>query len=117
MINEFSRTELLIGSNGLEKLNKSHVAVFGVGGVGGYAVEMLARSGVGNITIVDFDNISISNKNRQIIATDDTIGKVKVDVMKVQVKELLCCFGYFDVGKFPCSGNIKSLAFLAAFTA
>lgn len=82
---KFSRTALLIGKNGVEKLNNSSVAVFGVGGVGGYTVEALARSGVGHITVVDDDVISVSNINRQIIATVDTVGKSKVDVIKQRI--------------------------------
>ena len=80
----FSRTELLIGDS-INKLHNSKVIVFGVGGVGGYAVEMLARAGVGNFTLVDYDKVDISNKNRQIIALDSTIGKNKVDVMKERI--------------------------------
>jgi len=80
----FSRTELLLGDK-INKLHDARVIVFGVGGVGGYATEMLARSGVGSITLVDFDKVDISNKNRQIIATDETIGLNKVDVMKNRI--------------------------------
>ena len=79
---QFIRTETLIGKDNLEKLVHSHVAVFGVGGVGGYVVEALARSGVGHITIIDKDVVSESNINRQIIANYDTLGMLKVDVMK-----------------------------------
>jgi len=82
----FSRTELLLGDD-IKKLHSSNVIVFGVGGVGGYAVEMLARSGVGNITLVDFDKVDVTNKNRQIIALDSTIGKYKVDVMKDRIAD------------------------------
>ena len=82
---KFSRTALLIGEKGLEKLKKSKVIVFGVGGVGGYTVEALARSGVGNITVVDDDVVSVSNINRQIIATVDTVGKDKVEVIKQRI--------------------------------
>ena len=85
MQEQFIRTELLIGSEALEKLNKSRIAVFGVGGVGGYVVEALARSGVGRIDLIDDDKVSISNINRQIVATFDTIGKYKVDVMKERI--------------------------------
>ena len=67
MLNQFSRTELLLGTDGVEKLKKSRVAVFGVGGVGGYTVEALARSGVGTIDIVDDDDVALTNINRQII--------------------------------------------------
>ena len=81
----FSRTALLIGKSGVEKLNQSKVIVFGVGGVGGYTVEALARSGVGQIDVVDNDTVSFSNLNRQIIATVDTVGKDKVDVIKDRI--------------------------------
>ena len=80
------RTELLIGDSGIEKLNKSNIILFGCGGVGGYIAEMLVRSGVGNITIVDFDNVDITNINRQIIALHSTIGKSKVSVLKENVE-------------------------------
>lgn len=82
---QFSRTELLIGKEGLEKLQKSKVAIFGLGGVGSYVVEALARSGVGHFVLVDNDIVSISNLNRQIIATMDTIGKAKVDISKERI--------------------------------
>lgn len=82
MLDRFSRTRLLIGKNGMEKLNAARVAVFGVGGVGGYAVEALVRSGVGTVDIFDNDTVSITNLNRQIIATEETIGRYKVDVMR-----------------------------------
>lgn len=81
----FSRTALLIGKDGVEKLNKSKVIVFGVGGVGGFAVEALARSGIGQIDVVDNDTVSFSNLNRQIIATVDTVGKNKVEVIKDRI--------------------------------
>ncbi len=81
----FSRTALLIGEEGVEKLAKSKVAVFGVGGVGGYVCEALARSGIGTLEIVDRDVVSESNINRQIIATVDTVGRAKVDVMKERI--------------------------------
>ncbi|WP_297596809.1 tRNA threonylcarbamoyladenosine dehydratase [uncultured Cetobacterium sp.] len=78
----FQRTELLIGEDNLIKLKKSHVIVFGVGGVGGFTVEALVRAGVGEITVVDFDTVDLTNLNRQIIATQETIGKDKVEVIK-----------------------------------
>ena len=77
MENSLERTKLLIGESGVEKLKNSRVAVFGIGGVGGYAVEALARSGVGAIDLIDNDVIAVSNLNRQIIATNETIGKFK----------------------------------------
>lgn len=83
----FRRLELLIGKD-IEKLHKSRVILFGVGGVGGYIAEMLVRSGIGSITIVDYDIVDISNKNRQIIALDSTIGKNKVDVLKSRLVDI-----------------------------
>lgn len=77
MENQFSRTELLMGASALATLRNSHVIVFGVGGVGGYVVEVLARSGVGNIDVVDDDFVTLSNINRQIIATHSSLGKPK----------------------------------------
>lgn len=75
----FSRTESLIGTENLEKLKNSHIAIFGIGGVGGYVLEGLVRSGVGNIDLFDNDTVSLSNINRQIIATNDTIGQLKTE--------------------------------------
>ena len=80
MDDQFSRTRLLLGDDGIEKLKNARVAVFGVGGVGGYAVEALTRAGVGALDLIDNDTVACSNLNRQIIATHDTIGKLKVDV-------------------------------------
>lgn len=82
MLNQFSRTQLLLGGDGMEKLQNARVAVFGIGGVGGYTVEALVRSGVGTIDIFDDDKVCLTNLNRQIIATRDTIGKYKVEVCK-----------------------------------
>lgn len=84
----FSRQNIIFGSETLEKLNNSRVAVFGVGGVGGYVCEALARSGVGALDIVDNDTVSISNINRQIIALNSTVGKNKVDVMKERLQDI-----------------------------
>lgn len=88
MINEFSRTELLLGADGMEKLKKARIAVFGIGGVGGYAVEALARSGVGALDLIDKDEISLTNINRQLIALHSTVGKPKVEVMAERVKDI-----------------------------
>ena len=88
MVNEFSRTALLLGDEAIEKLKKARVAVFGVGGVGGYTVEALARSGVGAIDLIDNDRVSLSNINRQIIATHSTIGQLKVEVAKERVLDI-----------------------------
>lgn len=85
MINQFSRTELLLGSKAIETLKNAHVAIFGIGGVGGYVAEALARSGIGHFTIIDNDKVSLSNCNRQIIATTKTVGLDKVDVMKERI--------------------------------
>ena len=88
MLNQFSRTELLFGSEAIEKLKNAHVAVFGIGGVGGYVVEALARSGVGNFDLIDNDTVALTNLNRQIIATLDTIGQPKVEVMRERIKSI-----------------------------
>lgn len=88
MIEQFSRTELLIGKEKLEKLNKSKVAVFGIGGVGSYVVEGLARAGIGKFILVDKDKIALSNINRQIIATQKTVGKSKVEVSKERILDI-----------------------------
>ncbi len=84
-MDQFSRTELLIGRGGMEKLRNSCVAVFGIGGVGGHAAEALARSGVGALDLIDSDTISITNINRQIIAALDKVGQYKTDVMKERI--------------------------------
>lgn len=88
MIHEFSRTELLLGAEGTEKLRKARIAVFGVGGVGGYAVEALARSGVGALDLIDDDTVSLTNINRQIIALHSTVGKPKVEVAAERVADI-----------------------------
>ena len=85
MLNQFSRTELLIGKEGIEKLKNSKVAIFGIGGVGSFVTEGLVRAGVGNFVLVDDDKVCLTNLNRQIIATRKTIGKYKVDVMKERI--------------------------------
>lgn len=82
------RTELLIGKDGVKTLAKCHVAVFGLGGVGGYVAEMLARAGVGELTLIDFDKVSESNLNRQIIALNSTIGQFKTDAMKKRILDI-----------------------------
>lgn len=88
MLNQFSRTELLFGKEVMKKLEDARVAVFGVGGVGGYTVEALVRSGVGTIDIIDDDKVCLTNLNRQIIATRKTVGRYKVDVMKERILEI-----------------------------
>lgn len=88
MLDRFSRTQLVFGKEAMDRLKGSRVAVFGVGGVGGYTVEALARSGVGAIDIIDNDKVCLTNINRQIIATGKTVGKYKVDVAKERIEEI-----------------------------
>ena len=88
MLNQFSRTELLFGKDAMERLYHARVAVFGIGGVGGYTVEALARSGVGTLDLIDDDRICLTNLNRQILATRKTVGKCKVDVAKERILEI-----------------------------
>lgn len=88
MLNQFSRSELLLGKTAMETLGQTRVAVFGIGGVGGYVVEALARSGVGSFDLVDDDKICLTNINRQIIATKSTVGKYKAEVMKERILEI-----------------------------
>lgn len=85
---QFSRTELLIGKENLEKLKNSKVAIFGIGGVGSFVLEALTRAGIGNFILVDKDNVELSNLNRQIIATRKTVGKPKVEVAKERILEI-----------------------------
>ncbi|MDD6505140.1 MAG: tRNA threonylcarbamoyladenosine dehydratase [Lachnospiraceae bacterium] len=88
MLNQFSRTQLIYGKENMEKLSNARVAVFGVGGVGGYTVEALARSGVGTLDLIDDDKICLTNLNRQIFATRKTVGKYKVDVAAERVHDI-----------------------------
>jgi tRNA A37 threonylcarbamoyladenosine dehydratase len=88
MLNQFSRTELLYGKAAMEVLEQSRVAVFGIGGVGGYVVEALVRSGVGAVDLIDDDKVCLTNLNRQLIATRKTVGQYKVDVMKERISEI-----------------------------
>lgn len=88
MLNRFSRTEVLIGKDSLEKLKNAKVAIFGIGGVGSYVLEGLVRAGVGNFVLVDKDDVDITNINRQIIATTSTIGKPKVEVAKSRALDI-----------------------------
>ena len=110
MLTQFSRTELLLGKEGMERLKNARVAVFGVGGVGGYVCEALVRSGVGSFDLIDDDKVCLSNLNRQIIATRSTVGKYKIDVMKermldinpdVQVETYKCFFLPENADDFP----------------
>ena len=88
MLNQFSRTQLLFGEEGMEKLYRARVAVFGIGGVGGYTVEALARSGIGTLDLIDDDRVCLTNLNRQIIATRKTVGQYKVDVAEQRILEI-----------------------------
>lgn len=87
-LNRLTRTEMVLGSEGLDILKGAHVAIFGVGGVGSFAAEALARSGVGHLTLVDFDRIALTNLNRQLHALETTIGQYKVDVMKARIAQI-----------------------------
>ena len=113
MKEQFARTALLLGEEGVERLEKARVAVFGIGGVGGYTVEALARSGVGHFLLVDSDRVALSNLNRQIIATMDTVGQYKTQVMKerilsinpdAEVETRECFFLPENAEKFDFSG-------------
>ena len=88
MLNEFSRTELILGAAGLDRLRSASVAVFGVGGVGSHCVEALARSGVGRIALVDNDRVSVTNINRQSIAYHSTVGRYKTEVMRERIRDI-----------------------------
>ena len=88
MLEQFSRTELLIGKEGLEKLKKAKVAIFGIGGVGSFVAEGLARAGIGHLVLVDNDVVDITNINRQIEATHSSLGKYKIDVMKDRILDI-----------------------------
>ena len=88
MSDRFTRTELLLGKDAVEHLSECRVAVFGIGGVGGYVCEALARSGVGTLDLIDKDKVCMSNINRQIIATTKTVGEYKTDVMKARILDI-----------------------------
>ena len=88
MENRFDRTEMLIGKESLSSLSKAKVLIFGIGGVGGYVTEALARSGIGSMVLVDNDTVSVTNINRQIIATDSTVGMYKTEVMKTRILDI-----------------------------
>ena len=88
MLNQFSRTQLLLGEDNMNRLSEAKVAIFGIGGVGGYVAEALARSGVGSFVLVDDDKVCLTNINRQIIATRKTVGQYKVDVMKERILDI-----------------------------
>jgi tRNA A37 threonylcarbamoyladenosine dehydratase len=103
MVNQFSRTQLIFGKEAIDKLKNSRVAVFGIGGVGGYAVEALVRSGVSALDLFDDDVVSLTNLNRQIIATRKTIGMYKVDAMKERILDINpdCCVNIYKTFFLP----------------
>lgn len=111
MLNEFSRTELLIGKEALLKLESSKVAVFGIGGVGSYVVEGLVRAGVGHLVLVDDDTVCLTNINRQLLATRKTIGKPKVEVMKERVLEINPDAEVVTFQRFYLPGSADELIF------
>ncbi|MCI8874818.1 MAG: tRNA threonylcarbamoyladenosine dehydratase [Lachnospiraceae bacterium] len=88
MLNQFSRSQLLLGKDNMKKLSDAKVAVFGIGGVGGYTAEALARTGIGSFVLIDDDKVCLTNINRQIIATKKTVGQYKVNVMRERILEI-----------------------------
>lgn len=108
-MDQFERTKLLIGSENLTKLKNAKVIIFGVGGVGGYVCEMLARAGVGNITIVDFDTVDITNLNRQIIALNSTVGMPKVSAMQNRVLDINSAINLKAINTRVCAENVDEL--------
>lgn len=111
MWNQFSRTGLLLGNEAMEKLAAARVAIFGIGGVGGYVAEALARSGIGSLDLIDNDIVSLSNINRQIIATRKTIGHYKVDVMKERILDINPDADVYTYKCFFLPGNEEDFPF------
>ncbi|MFR5602227.1 MAG: ThiF family adenylyltransferase [Lachnospiraceae bacterium] len=109
MINEFSRTELLIGSEAMEKLSSSTVMVFGVGGVGSHCVEALARSGIGRLILVDNDTVSVTNINRQSIAYHSTVGQFKTKIMKDRIADINPSAAVLTFETFVLPENLEAL--------
>lgn len=110
-MSRFSRTQLLLGSEKMSILSNSHVMVFGVGGVGGYVVEALVRSGVGKISIIDNDTVNLSNLNRQIIALENTVGKLKVEVLKERILAINPNCEVVCYNEFITYDNIDNICF------
>ena len=108
---KFERTEMLIGTEAVEKLKNSHVAVFGAGGVGSYAIEALTRAGVGEITVVDSDVYSVTNLNRQLFATLDTVGRKKVEVAKERILSINPSCKVNAIDKFVLEDSISDIDF------
>lgn len=109
MINEFSRTELLLGEEGIEKLRKAKVMVFGVGGVGAHCIEALARCGVGELILIDNDTVSLTNINRQSIAFHSTVGKYKTEVMKEKIADICPEIKVKTFERFVLEDNLDDL--------
>lgn len=109
MINEFSRTELLIGAEALERIRKATVMVFGVGGVGSHCIEALARSGVGKLILIDNDTVSLTNINRQSIALHSTVGRYKTEVMKKKIADICPEIQVETYEMFVLPENLESL--------
>lgn len=105
----FDRTKLLIGEEGINILNKARVAIFGIGGVGSFTVEALARAGVGTLTLIDHDNVDITNINRQIHALHTTIGQAKVELMQNRIKDINPLANVKAIKEFCTSENISQL--------
>lgn len=117
MNEQHSRTEMLIGTEGVEKLLKSRIIIFGVGGVGGYAAEALARAGVGHIELVDSDRVAISNINRQIIATHSTVGQYKTEAMRDRILSInpecqVVCHNIFFDNDAKCQFNFTKYDYI-----
>ena len=109
MQHKFERLEKIIGSDSLKTLNQKTVLVIGCGGVGGYVIESLTRSGIGTLIIVDYDKIDITNINRQIIALDSTIGKYKVDVFEDRIKDINRSCNVIKINEFITKDNLDNL--------
>lgn len=109
MINEFSRTELLLGTDGMERLKKASVMVFGIGGVGSHCVEALARSGVGTLILIDNDTVSLTNINRQSIALHSTEGRYKTEVMKEKIADICSEIRVRTYERFVLTDNLGDI--------
>ena len=108
-MNQNYKTELLIGNNGVSKLKNANIIIFGIGGVGGYTCEMLVRAGIGNLTIVDFDKVDITNINRQIIALNSNVGEYKVSAMQKRILDINSAINLNIVNARVCTENVKEL--------
>ena len=108
-MNQKYKTELLIGNNGVSKLKNANIIIFGIGGVGGYTCEMLVRAGIGNLTIVDFDKVDITNINRQIIALNSNVGEFKVNAMQKRILDINSAINLKIVNTRVCAENVKEL--------